>query len=88
MGVFTMELISGWEWDSDEQELAKMEQDEGCDEDFGEEEESFYADSTTYMKDTPKQVPKALQAHQGHHHPPGGRLAPTQDDFQVREMLA
>ncbi len=53
-------------------------QEEGCDDDY--EEESFYADSTTYMKDTPKQVPKALQGH----HPPGGRLAPTPDDFQVR----
>ena len=58
------------------------ENDKGCDNGDFDETESFYADSEYATKDTPKQMPKALR-----NHPPGGRLAPTPDDFQVKHSL-
>ncbi len=66
--------FAGWEWDEDMSDS----NDKGCENigDF-EDTESFYADSE-FAKDTPKQMPKALLRNQ---HPPGGRPAPTPDDF-------
>jgi len=65
----------GWnEWD----EIS----DKGCEN--GEDDSEFYAerdDSDYHAKDTPKQMPKALQQLRNHL-PAGGRLAPTPDDFQ------
>ena len=71
---------SGWNWEelSDDNENDKA----GCDNGDFDETESFYADSEYATKDTPKQMPKALR-----NHPPGGRLAPTPDDFQVKYSL-
>ena len=59
------------------------ENDKGCENGDYDENESFYAGDSEYTtKDTPKQMPKALR-----NHPPGGRLAPTPDDFQVQWNL-
>ena len=69
-------LFSGWEW-----EEMSDNNDKGCETGDFDDTESFYADSE-YAKDTPKQTPKALR-----NHPPGGRLAPTPDDFQVSRNI-
>ena len=68
-------ILGGWDW---EDISDNNENDKGCDTNIDfDDSESFYAESE-YAKDTPKQTPKALR-----NHPPGGRLAPTPDEFQV-----
>ena len=69
-------FLIGWnvEWD----EIS----DKGCDN--GEDESELYSDYNA--KDTPKQMPKALQQLRNHL-PAGGRLAPTPDDFQVLSKI-
>ena len=70
-------LILGWEWDEENENEMENLSDKGCE--TGE-QDLFY--NSDYAKDTPKQLPKALR----NHLPPGGRLAPTPDDFQVKPV--